>query len=727
MPSVSYNFNNNIFGQTASRASNDKSLAFFKSVKPLEPEEKEKIDTLKVYVKNSGMRQLDSSEKFANLSNLHNQGAIITSGKMIKKREGMSKYLATSAAAFKLDGPDDLANAVKELVEGIAQPLMHMGVIAGFLPFVWMGAKGLHQEQKESAQDKRETLQEIHKTQLKILELKQSLEAESDHKNNKVYEHILKHIPDATLGAFKGAFKKKNQFNPLDNFDGSKLQFSAAQLKALTVNASKQIEGMDQSEETSETESALSQDASNLRDECNASFNLRSTADSDTASDVSSLDVESLEPQQKLEELVRSALKLSTLQVHLSEVKADNLEHRLAFGGMAGMFGAMVGFLAEASCSLMTFLTSGTTKSIFANANEAIGIGSTGVMGVAQLLMTLAGLVKAGTGIKTGLDMRAEIKHMQRLKDVHAHASNEQPSPITKALTDQIEMKKREKKWRIMEKVIPGGTLSIGQAAMCAWSVISLACTFSGVATPAGLALMLPLLIPGVGLTLAASLPKIGLDNVFEDKVDKRYGMHDEEVGFDKSEYQYQLFSEGKTDAVTLAEHLNVRRDHLKEIEALSGDDLIKKLTESDNAEDEKPQNNIEVYGSLKSKLQTVGRMDSFAEDAYTHKSLRHNFSTQKLVEWKPVDQSLRFSHLFKPWTLSNYKLFNRGDEKAVTTQLHQIMDDPHDDAYIGKLNSVAADTLKNYAVRQLRAEIDATHDVFLSSLSGEQNENRLA
>ena len=54
-------------------------------------------------------------------------------------------------------------------------------------------------------------------------------------------------------------------------------------------------------------------------------------------------------------------------------------------------------------------------------------------------------------------------------------------------------------------------------------------------------------------------------------------------------------------------------------------------------------------------------------------------------------------------------------------------MDDPHDDAYIGKLNSVAADTLKNYAVRQLRAEIDATHDVFLSSLSGEQNENRLA
>jgi len=35
-----------------------------------------------------------------------------------------------------------MANLAKETVEGVAQPLMHLGVIGLFYPFVAMGAKG---------------------------------------------------------------------------------------------------------------------------------------------------------------------------------------------------------------------------------------------------------------------------------------------------------------------------------------------------------------------------------------------------------------------------------------------------------------------------------------------------------------------------------------------------------------------------------------------------------
>lgn len=72
------------------------------------------------------------------------------------RKVATSKMLTSVASGFAVDGPDDAANAAKEGVHGIAQPILHLGVLGLFTPFVLMGERGLTAEHRESGETKEE-------------------------------------------------------------------------------------------------------------------------------------------------------------------------------------------------------------------------------------------------------------------------------------------------------------------------------------------------------------------------------------------------------------------------------------------------------------------------------------------------------------------------------------------------------------------------------------------
>jgi|GEM_PF-3546788 len=81
----------------------------------------------------------------------------------------------TSAVAFKADGPDDMASLAKETVEGVAQPLVHLGVLGLFYPFVAMGAKGLREDYVELLEDKTALQETINTLETELIQTAQDL------------------------------------------------------------------------------------------------------------------------------------------------------------------------------------------------------------------------------------------------------------------------------------------------------------------------------------------------------------------------------------------------------------------------------------------------------------------------------------------------------------------------------------------------------------------------
>lgn len=374
--------------------------------------------------------------------------------------------LSAATAGFKMDGPDDCATLAKEGAEGIAQPLIHLGVLGAFYPFVAMGAKGLSEEHTKVCKNIDEIIEQLQDKKDELLVKIKSLLGE-DHLCLMAIES-----DGLTQETLTQLYREINRI-----------------LKGGTVNC------------------GINSDSVDLA----------------LATFIASVQVQVMTDQ-------------------LDWAKAEKKEIWLAKVGMNGMLQAMRLFVAEAGFTLASMLNSGQASSGLAFTAGILGSIGTGVMGLGQMFMMGAGITKTVNGIIESKQLRQDASELKKMID-----GQPEDSPLKQMYQQLKTDKEQEAFWALMSQAIPGTSLAVGQALMLSWSVlsvVSITMIASGVAAPAGGAgLMLSLMVPGVFLTLASSLPGVGLESIMESLKEEVLGMHDEEDGFDVNEFFNDLLS----------------------------------------------------------------------------------------------------------------------------------------------------------------------------------------
>lgn len=363
--------------------------------------------------------------------------------------------LGASAGGFAFDGPDDCASFAKESVEGIAQPLIHLGVLGGFYPFVALGASGLADE--------------LHETRDNI-----------------------------------EAITAKHQQTNAD------------------INANLEMLGIRADQDLKTVFAALVNSTQVNHTQADSTYN------PDTSSTVDAWETCSL--------LIQRAV----LEDQLKWAKADNKEIWCAKHGMQGMLQAMRLFMLEAGSTLTSLLTSGNAMSASAMTAFLLGNIGSAVMGGGQVLMMTAGAIKTTHGLRQWRQLRQQARALETL--------NSRNENLKKVAFHIAQHKRLQAKWAALTQTLPGSSLTIGQALMATWSGLSLAALASGVGAPA-FPLMLSLLVPGVGLTLAA----VGLEKTHEHYQDNDLAQHGPEDNFDAPEYLRTLFHQQANHASSLA------------------------------------------------------------------------------------------------------------------------------------------------------------------------------
>lgn len=532
---------------------------------------------------------------------------------------GISQLISSQNVGFKADGPDDMANLAKETVEGVAQPLVHLGVLGLFYPFVAMGAKGLAADHRDLLEAKAELQNELQEQRSQL----ESLHGEL--KENGVQLPILHTLQVQNVKELPVLFRQMSR-------------------------------------------SIQNHFAKHGKDE----------------------------KFEQLSNYLKEAIRFGFVLKALDQTKQDQKESWCAATGMRGMQRAMQLFIVDAISSLGAFILKGAAASTMTSIATGVGVLGTGVMAGAQFLMMTSGLIKARIGIKSWQDMRQNIKaDQQKLHKI------EEPD-VKHSLTRKIAEDKRLNLWQTLQKVVPGLSLATGQALMLGWSVTSLALIVSGVAAPVGIAMMLALLVPGVGLTLAASLPKIGLEAQFDRAIDKRFGCHDEDEGFDKVAYIQEL----PRDAKTLAQHELHLTQLLQEVESKDVATLTQSLA---------PQKNeTETFNNVYSLLAKVDRLEDFSAELFKIKGARTLFEAKHVVEEKEVKPIFSWSHLKNPLQLKSSRLFHQGDSYTkVKTLMHFQPERVEKSAVRTETTELAVGILKDFMTRQLRAELYATRSAF--------------
>ena len=400
-------------------------------------------------------------------------------------------------------------------------------------------------------------------------------------------------------------------------------------------------------------------------------------------------------PSQDSRQLVlsyfKNAMALGFLTEQQTTLKSDQKDAWSAAKGMKGMQRAMQLFICEAATSLMSFITKGAASSTMSTISTGIGLIGTGIMGGAQFLMMMSGLFKARAGIKHLSDMRQSVNQdtakLRHISDVF----------INKALTRKVVDDQKQSRWQFLEKAIPGTTLSIGQGLMFGWSATSLGLILSGVGAPAGIGLMLGLLIPGVALTLAAALPKIGLESILGNKLDQKCGAFGSDEGFDALEYMKDL----PNDAESLAKKANALSDLLDELKHKPDADLDQYLI---------PANQATGFKALYSQLEKIDRLENFSEQLAKSKLGKSCFLTDNVIEYKKAHPLLSLKNIKNPLQIRHSKLFNpNGERICIKKHMHfqaARVTNTSDIHVRDNANKIARDILKEFALKQARAEL---------------------
>lgn len=556
---------------------------------------------------------------------------------------GISALISSQNAGFKADGPDDMANLAKESVEGVAQPLVHLGVLGLFYPFVAMGAKGLQQDLVDLQTEQGELQEAISATHKQLAELASDLQEEG-----------------FTLPAFE-----PNQVEP-----GSK---AFANYKRSFLALSQVLPGLITSQPN---QAAL------------------------------------------LIQYQKHAIKLGfLLQDHLANAR-DTSESWTAAKGMRGMQRAMQLFIVEAASSLMTFVTSGQAASTFSSVATGVGFLGTGLMAGAQFLMMTAGLFKIRAGALDFQDMRLQRKADQNrlveIKELDEDLGDvtTKNKEIKTALRNKIQHDTNKARWSLMRDMLPGASLAIGQALMLSWSIASLVFVATGVGAPVGIAMMLALLIPGVGLTLAASLPKIGLEAIFDSALDDRFGAHTDEDGFDEIEYAQSL----PRNEHELAIHANALEHLMSEVESASSAQFLQSLRNSASG--------VDAASDFTLLYQLLGRADQLEEfscelmrnkkpkNGYGE-SMESLFSFERIIEKADVKPILDWKNLKNPLNLRHTQLFHKNQERVKEkTLMHFEPTRVEGSGLKSNVIEAAIISLKGFAIKQLRAELQVTRQM---------------
>tara|TARA_B100000676_G_C18069009_1_gene843011 strand:+ start:226 stop:2937 length:2712 start_codon:yes stop_codon:yes gene_type:complete len=760
----------------------------------------------------------------------------------LRKAIGISSYLNPENAVFKLDGPDDTAYLVKEPVEGIGQSLAHMGVLWVFTPFVLMAKRGLKDAYKATVDEMKEIkknidddlfslqgFQEKLGQKLPQLDLSKKITLEQARKNvakiqwqidcvkgygnsqnlpiNKENEARLKQIHEQLnqKSVQNHNLQEENERSTAvihDKLQGFEAHKSILQSEISDFYSYKDMMPEVFFNDDLDVYTGKLNDLNQKIELChkelnqlNKEYNLEKETIESEANSLKN-DLESIKNRVDLDEsfelkdlndCLDTANSLVSNIEKFNKIKHEKPEAFAAYMGMSGMFKAMVLFFVGATGSIFPHLSDNVASQVIGKIGSVIGDIGTGVMAVAQLSMMISGVSKVYSGFKDVQNLRDKLKtvnaELNRLEQLNNKADFE---PQITALKDMRANLPREIKWKFLEKAVPGSSLTIGQGLMLAWSAISVAGILSGVGAPAGFGLMVPLLALGVGFTLASAMPKFGFEAIFEDQVDKRFGMHVEEKGFDKLDYRKEMRELGIKNSQEISTFINNKTALLTALEKDDNKKGSNNIASIDNTQGHinsdflsllsKPLDDVD-FKDLYNLLEKHDGLEEFSESIAHDKDIKKLdvFEEFKVIDVKKIE-SLSFMHVFEPWKLRKTALntynIRKGQEKLyddkalrdsifanvetyndlisndkqkkpmaisdmrVTSKKLQVLSKEKllsaidnnftNDAAVATLKEAAHEILKDFAVKRLRSEVNAANESLMFALDVEKmNESR--